>query len=92
MLPITHHRTLHVPHSLAVIAAALALVVAGLCSMNRGPVLAGEPDAMPSVITASESAPTGSERHDPAAGRSGSSRSAPTSSLMPLFLPRGSHR
>ncbi|NKI34063.1 hypothetical protein HFP89_02635 [Wenzhouxiangella sp. XN79A] len=80
MLPITNHRVVHIPHSLAVGAAIVGLVVA--MNWDR-PQDAGEPPPAPAMVTLEDDSGRGLEPAAP-----GRDRDAPRSGeLLPGFGP-----
>ena len=89
MLPITNHRTVHVPHSLATLAAIAALVTAlGWNSVEGGSSTAEAPDPAREMQASLHETATGDEEAGRAsAGGSAERAGAGLSGLLPLVLP-----
>lgn len=86
MLPITNQRVIHVPHSLATLAAIVALVTA--LSWESDPAHADRTAAMPARPTPVEHAPEAPTEATGTSARAGAGEEARSvSGLLPLVLP-----
>lgn len=84
MLPITNHRVLHIPHSLAIGAAVVGLVVALSWDRPQAPD-AGVPTASSTLITIEDD--DAGERTDPRPGRDDPRGREMLPGFGPLVLP-----
>lgn len=88
MLPITHHRAFHVPHSLATVAAIAALVTALSWQPGKPEITAqGDTEAAESSEIAVHSEPAPSESAAKPRRGGGQAPGTALSDLLPLVLP-----
>lgn len=89
MLPITNHRTIHVPHSLATLAAIVALITAlGWNSIDGRRPAADASESAHEVRTAIRGTPTDDGESRGGAARDHADRNGSgLSGLLPLVLP-----